>query len=801
MLAGLLTDFKDALMTGCAGTARPSQLQAGGMWIDTSLQNAPTYQWIYKVWTGSVDIEVFRINVNSNFGGALTSDSIFEVTQVSADAVGALVELIKQRTTVENGQVLSGDTVAEIRFVGRANNASDPTCGYIKWVATDDQLSGTFGGTFSFFSTPDASSVITEHMRAILGQMETLVPAKIAALRHVTQNVATASTIVQLSAAKAGVEFTGSTNTDVQGINAGHDSQEVVLHNRSTGIVTLKHQNGTATAVDRMKLPNGADFILSPEATVTLYYCLADSRWKIRSSVSSTITRATQRVLGLINTWTAPTGVTRINIYAKRRGLGLPANPRFIDRYGNGYSWGSNGNYDYGDSTNVDKSSPVAIAGGIKFKYMAERMHRETTPGYMGIDENGNAYSWGLNTKGKLGHSLDGDIVPTPVAVLGGIKFSKIFIGAASNSNWTMGIAQDGNMYGWGENNVGVGLNIGILGVGTITEAYSSPILVVGGHKWEWMSSDNDGVLALTSEGKAYGWGDQFNGSLGLDSPATGSGQETFSSPVAVLGGLTFKKLAFTSSDSSFPPAYGLATNGAIYAWGNNNTYGQQGVGDTAAHSSPVLVLGGLTFIDMVSSGTHVLALTADGSAYAWGRNHRGQLGVGDVTPRSSPVAVLGGIKFRKLFVAGGNRDSSYGIAEDGTLHAWGFNSSGELGVGDVTPRSTPTSVLGGITFSELYPVLACYGIGRDGILYGWGRNDGPGYIGCGDRTDRSTPTAIVGPAGFNAVKETFVTSIPVVPGQTYDVYISQVGPCKFGSTSIGRELEEITIEYERRGI
>ena len=34
------------------------------------------------------------------------------------------------------------------------------------------------------------------------------------------------------------------------------------------------------------------------------------------------------------------------------------------------------------------------------------------------------------------------------------------------------------------------------------------------------------------------------------------------------------------------------------------------------------------------------LALTTDGTIYAWGRNNRGQLGLGDIVDRSVPVQV-----------------------------------------------------------------------------------------------------------------------------------------------------------------
>src|ERR1700751_3133925 len=157
MLAGILTDFKDAFVSGFSGTSRPLNLQAGGMWIDSTNQSSPNYYWSFKMFTGSTDIEIFRISILNSIGGTLTADSSFEVEHIAADTAGAILQFIKNRV-VNNAQVLSGDSVGEIRFVGTTNTGSNPTVAYFKFTATDDMTSSVNGGTFSLYSTPDASS-------------------------------------------------------------------------------------------------------------------------------------------------------------------------------------------------------------------------------------------------------------------------------------------------------------------------------------------------------------------------------------------------------------------------------------------------------------------------------------------------------------------------------------------------------------------------------------------------------------------------------------------------------------------
>lgn len=785
MLATILTDFKDALMSGMAGLSRPPQLQAGGMWIDTTAGIPPTYYWAFKLWTGTVDIEIFRINMNSNYGGALTSEALFEVKQVSADVNGAILELIKNRF-VDNGQVDTGDTVAEVRMVGRTNTSTDPVVGYIKWVATDDMVPAAFGGTLSFFSTPDATSAITEHLKAIAGVLETTVPHKLNSERMVTQNVATAATIVQLSAAKVGVEFTGSTATQVQGINSGHDSQVVVLHNRSSAIVTLLHQNLTAAAADRLKLPGGSDFTISPDGTATLYYCTTDGKWKMQDSVSSTVSRTIEKFSGLINTWTAPATITRISLFGKKYS---PSSNSliamiYLDRFGKAFSWGFNAQGGLGVGDQVARSSPTALSAGINILKMGNISSNKVLPaGSFAILANGKVYSWGFSVNGYLANGDgSGTAYTVPLPILGGISFASVLNANESGNTYIVyGITPGGYAYAWGSNDSGQ------LGVGDVVKR-SSPVAVLGGLRFEKIIHENGAVMALSSTGAAYFWGGNA-GDMGVADAINRS------SPVAVLGGLTFKKIAFSSgSGGKFTVA--LSPSGVAYAWGNND-YGQLGVGDTTLRSSPVAVLGGLIFADIQVGQDNAYGLTVDGILYAWGRNEFGELGVGNVVSRSSPVAVLGGFVFTKFHAS--QRDN-YAITADGTAYSWGDNPNGGLGHGDTVDKSSPVAVIGGIKFTEIYAGFrSTFGISNQGLLYAWGDN-GQGQLGVETITDELSPVLVHGPHSFNSNRRNESIGITVVPGNTYDIYLTEHGQCYFGNTPLGVGLEEITLEYEKRG-
>jgi alpha-tubulin suppressor-like RCC1 family protein len=77
----------------------------------------------------------------------------------------------------------------------------------------------------------------------------------------------------------------------------------------------------------------------------------------------------------------------------------------------------------------------------------------------------------------------------------------------------------------------------------------------------------------------------------------------------------------------------------------------------------------------------HVLALTAAGAVYAWGRNESGQLGLPDLRRRNCPTLV-DDLKDRRIVGAALGRNHTLVLADDGCVLACGSNKSGQLGTG-----------------------------------------------------------------------------------------------------------------------
>jgi alpha-tubulin suppressor-like RCC1 family protein len=88
----------------------------------------------------------------------------------------------------------------------------------------------------------------------------------------------------------------------------------------------------------------------------------------------------------------------------------------------------------------------------------------------------------------------------------------------------------------------------------------------------------------------------------------------------------------------------------------------------------------------------HTLVAKPDGTVWAWGTNSSGQLGDGTTTRRDLPKQVPGLTDVTSV-AAGG--DHSLALKSDGTVWAWGSNGSGRLGNGNTTQQLSPVQVSG----------------------------------------------------------------------------------------------------------
>ena len=242
-------------------------------------------------------------------------------------------------------------------------------------------------------------------------------------------------------------------------------------------------------------------------------------------------------------------------------------------------------------------------------------------------------------------------------------------------------------------------------------------------------------------------WGIGSSGQLGDN--VTAAARST-SSPGTVFGGASNWKTV----DASLHVA-GIRQDGTLWTWGAG-TYGALGSGATANRSSPLTTAGtNLTIWAKVSCGLrYTAAIQSNGSMWTWGLNTSGQLGTGNTTSRTSPStmagAPTGGAADTWQQVATGDTHV-LAIKTDGNLYSWGVNTNGQLGSGSTTNRSSPVSIA--VSFpaaaNNIWNFVAAgtnfsVGITNDGRLWTWGLNTNF-QLGDTTSTNKSSPITTAG--------------------------------------------------------
>ena len=175
-------------------------------------------------------------------------------------------------------------------------------------------------------------------------------------------------------------------------------------------------------------------------------------------------------------------------------------------------------------------------------------------------------------------------------------------------------------------------------------------------------------------------------------------------------------------------------------AWGQN-LYRQLGDGSFESLSDLPVPVSGLQFVTAVAAGgRHSLALLADGTVMAWGNNSSGQLGDGTTVTRSVPVQ------------AQGLTNHSLALLSNGTVMAWGSNESGQLGAGGTTDSEVPVAVKG-LSGVKAISAGASHSLAllTNGTAMAWGENES-GQLGTGGTKQSNVPVAVKGLSGVSAI-------------------------------------------------
>jgi uncharacterized repeat protein (TIGR01451 family) len=288
---------------------------------------------------------------------------------------------------------------------------------------------------------------------------------------------------------------------------------------------------------------------------------------------------------------------------------------------------------------------------------------------------------------------------------------------------------------------------------------------------------DNPSTAVLTSPGRPFVWGDNsLNqlGNVGISNSATAREVEDLSGPinnVSAIAGGSFHSAA-VMPDSSV----------RSWGWNAEGQLGNPTVINHSAVSVPVVDVNDDALNDVIaiaSADEHNLTLKSDGTVWAWGRNAAGQLGIGtnnnslvavqvintdhspfnvNVTGHTGPTAVASGW-YHSLV-----------LKSDGTVWAFGWNDSGQLGTGNYIWSSFPVQV------TDLTNVIAIaageehsLALKSDGTVWAWGKNSGQLGIGNPETQYKTSPVQVTGLSGVTvtAIAAGFEYSMALVDDGT----------------------------------
>ena len=208
-----------------------------------------------------------------------------------------------------------------------------------------------------------------------------------------------------------------------------------------------------------------------------------------------------------------------------------------------------------------------------------------------------------------------------------------------------------------------------------------------------------DHVLALSSTGRLYSWGNGQQLQLGRRVVE----RTRFTNLVPREFGLKSIRAIGAGSYHSFA----ISTTGKVYAWGLNQ-FGQCGIDrqgsvgeDGAVISSPSIVesLGGYDVVSITGGEHHSLALTSDGQLLAWGRMDCNQLGIPESSPPEGVVvdsrgkarftaypSVVSNIPPMEKVFCGSHHN--VGISSHGSAWSWGYGEVWQVGQGPHTSEN-----------------------------------------------------------------------------------------------------------------
>ena len=181
-----------------------------------------------------------------------------------------------------------------------------------------------------------------------------------------------------------------------------------------------------------------------------------------------------------------------------------------------------------------------------------------------------------------------------------------------------------------------------------------------------------------------------------------------------------------------------------MYAWGNN-TFGQLGNGTNTTSLIPIVITSSNNWSQVSAGFDHSMALNNSNILYTFGNNTNGQLCDGTNTASNLPISIsVGGAGTVSFYIAiSAGNSFSLAIRSDATLWSGGYNTSGQLGLGN----NTAVNVLNQVGTNNNHLAISAGDthslvLDNSTSLFSTGRNI-EGELGIGTNTNTNTLQAV----------------------------------------------------------
>ncbi|KAL0449881.1 UNVERIFIED_CONTAM: Ultraviolet-B receptor UVR8 [Sesamum latifolium] len=264
------------------------------------------------------------------------------------------------------------------------------------------------------------------------------------------------------------------------------------------------------------------------------------------------------------------------------------------------FSRGDFGRLGHGNSSDLFTPQPIKALQGLRIKQIACGDSH-----CLAVTMEGEVQSWGRNQNGQLGlGNMEDSLVPRKIEAFQ--KMASFMVGAGVDGNLGLGDRDD--------------------------RLVPEKVSTIQGEKMVLVACGWRHTISVSSSGSLYTYGWSKYGQLG---------HGDFEDHLIPHKLEALRENRISQISGGWRHTMAVTADGKLYGWGWNK-FGQVGVGNNVDHCSPVQVKFPLDqkVVNISCGWRHTLAVTERQNVFSWGRGTNGQLGHGDSVDRNVPKII-----------------------------------------------------------------------------------------------------------------------------------------------------------------